>query len=304
MRKIGNWFGLQSVAEHADVVVLGCPFDGAASGRLGAAGAPPALRKWSRSSEAITEDGRTLGGLRIADLGDLPNAASWHADTRGAARRALAGNPGSFLLGLGGDHAVTQPLLQAVGEVHPGIGLLFLDAHADLFDEYAGDRRSHACTVARAWDEAGVDPQATALVGLRSFARPELPALAQAGLAITAREWLSDGPEAVANRIAEVLGGRPVYLSLDIDVLDPSCAPGTGYPVAGGPTTRDLLDLLARLWPATDIVAMDLVEVAPALDPTEIAVSGAAHVLLQILGHVEEARAGRVATAGEQTVPE
>jgi agmatinase len=160
-----------------------------------------------------------------------------------------------------------------------------LDAHADCFDTYAGDRNSHACVVRRIWDTVGVAASSTCLVGLRSFARAELESIDQAGLVITAVDWSEAGSEETARQIAEVVGARPLYVSLDIDVLDPAAAPGTGYPVAGGPDCRAVLDLLSSLWNRARVVGVDLVEVAPALDPSDSTPAVAAHVLLQVLAH-------------------
>ena len=308
--------------ENREIVVLGCPFDGAVSGRAGAADGPAAIRGWAASAEAITEDGSMISGLRVIDVGDvvLPDtpaasetprvsgtptdqaqssrssdpgasiesgqsASRWQA-IEAAADAALRAHPQAFFLGLGGDHGVTPPLLASSARHHPGLGLLLLDAHADCFPDYEGDRASHACAVSRAWDHAGIVPRNTALVGLRSYAQIELASLRQAGWVVSAAEWSRQGVGTTADAIVDVLGGGPVYSSFDIDVLDPSAAPGTGYPVAAGPSSRDVLELLAALWPRLDIFGMDLVEVAPALDPSAITAATAAQVLLQVFGHV------------------
>jgi len=284
MREIGDWFGLPSVDQaEADVLVVGCPFEDSVSGRPGAAGGPAELRRWSRSCEAIDERGRRIEALTVHDLGDAPAEGD-----RTAAIRATVGvpEPGQFLLGLGGDHAVTPHLLSIARMRHPDLALLLLDAHADLFDAYEGRRDSHACAMARAWDEVGIDPAHTAMLGLRSFAGTELAPLARAGVVLPAAEWLELGAERAAERVITALAGRPVYLSLDIDVLDPACAPGTGYPVAGGPNSRQLLQLLERLWPRLDFVGMDMVEIAPSLDPAAITAPTGAQILLQVLGMV------------------
>jgi agmatinase len=284
MREIGSWFGLTSVDQaSASVVVVGCPFEDSVTGRAGAAGGPAAIRRWSGTAEAIDERGRPIEGLTVHDAGD----ASARGDRASAIRTAAGGvRPDQFLLGLGGDHGVTPSLLGVMREQHPDLALVVLDAHPDLFPHYEGDRDSHACAVARAWDEVGVEPGYTALVGLRSYARPELEPLTHAGAVVSAAEWAAIGAAGVADQIAAVAGDRPVYVSLDIDVLDPSCAPGTGYPVAGGPTSRELLTLLSQMWSRLRIVGLDLVEVAPALDPAELTAPAAAQLLLQVLGLV------------------
>ena len=168
-----------------------------------------------------------------------------------------------------------------------------LDAHADCFDTYNGDSKSHACVVRRIWDTVGIPVASTGLVGLRSFAHAELDSIDKSGLVVTASAWNAAGSEAIARQVAKFVGPRPLYVSLDIDVLDPAAAPGTGYPVAGGPDCRAVLNLLEALWPKAHVVGMDLVEVAPALDPSDSTAAVAAHILLQVLAHVARQGAGR-----------
>lgn len=220
MRKIGSWFGLESVAEGQRIVVLGIPTDARASGRAGTAAAPAAIRRWSRTAEAIDEHGRPIEGLRVRDAGDV--GADDEA-IRARVEELLSGSD-ARLLAVGGDHGVTPALLEGLSRVHAEPALVVLDAHPDLFPEYEGDRRSHACAVARAWEVGGVDPDRTALIGLRSYARPELPALERAGLVVSAADWCREGSRDVARRVAACVGPGPVYVSFDIDVLDPAAA--------------------------------------------------------------------------------
>jgi len=297
MREIGAWFGLRAVAGASRrVAVLGCPFDAAATGRRGSAEGPAAIRRWAATEEAVDEHGRPLSSLAVEDLGDVvTEGESPAAAIRKAAATAIADGT-TTLLGLGGDHAVTVALASAVAERHGEIAFVMLDAHADCFPDYDGDPHSHACTVARLWDSSAVRPEHTALVGLRSYATPELEAIAAAGLVVPGAEWITSGAAMVGHRVLELVGGRPLYLSIDIDVLDPSAAPGTGYPVPGGPTSRELLDLLAVIVPGCNVVGVDLVEVAPGLENTDITAAAAAHVLLQVLGGIDRGgTSGRVA---------
>ena len=289
MREIGNWFGLESAAGgRRRIAVLGCPFDGAATGRGGSMEGPAAIRRWSSTEEAIDEFGRPVRDVVIADLGDVDIAGTAPLDAIRDAATAALEDGATTLLGLGGDHSVTIGLASAVAQRHGEIAFVMLDAHADCFPDYEGDPDSHACTVARLWQLGALRPEHTGLVGLRSYATPELDSLAACGLVVPAGEWLATGAAAVARRVLDLTAGRPLYLSIDIDVLDPSAAPGTGYPVAGGPTSRQLLDLLAILVPASNIVGIDLVEVAPGLDTTDITAATAAHLLLQVLAGIGE----------------
>ena len=170
------------------------------------------------------------------------------------------------------------------------MAFILLDAHPDCFESYDGDPLSHACVVPRVWDRGGFDRATTCIAGVRSYSFEELKVMDTAGLVIPARQWHSSGSAAVAAKIQDLTAGMPLYISLDIDLLDPSHAPGTGYPVGGGPNVREVLTLLAEIWRYQPVVAFDIVEVAPGIDPSGITAANAAHILLQTLGQVAAAR--------------
>jgi len=291
MREIQPWFGLTGVADaDKTVVVVGCPFDSSDTFRAGAAEGPAAIRDWARTAEAVTEVGHPVEGLKVVDCGDVDTADTsgegrWRAIEEAAAA-ALAENPDAFLLGLGGDHAVTPPLAAAVRQARGDLGFVLLDAHPDCFASYDGDPLAHGCVVPRLWDRAGYRREMTCIAGVRSYADEELEVMDTAGLVIPARPWDVLGGAALAEEIGELTDGQPLYISVDIDVLDPAHAPGTGYPIAGGPDIRQLLELLRAIWQRQPVAALDLVEVAPPVDPSGITAAGAAHILLQVLGHV------------------
>lgn len=291
MREIQPWFGLTGVAAaDKTVAVLGCPFDSSDTYRAGAAQGPAAIREWAITAQAVTEVGHPVEGLEVVDCGDVDTADTsgegrWQA-IESAAAAALADNPDAFLLGLGGDHAVTPPLAAAVRAARGELGFVLLDAHPDCFAEYDGDPLAHGCVIPRLWDRAGYRRETTCIAGVRSYAIEELDVMDTAGLVIPARPWGILGGEALAEEICELTSGQALYISVDIDVLDPAHAPGTGYPVAGGPDIRQLLELLRAIWQRQPVAALDLVEVAPPVDPTEITAANAAHILLQVLGHV------------------
>lgn len=275
---------------RSDAFVLGLPYDGSACWRQGAAEAPTRLREISASSPAVSEDGFAVdpGSFRVVDLGDVaPRAADLADELDDAARRdyfarveraavdALqTGGRGSnpFLLSIGGDHAVTIPLFRAFGRVFgKDVGLVVLDAHPDLFDTYDGSPLSNACPVRRALETGKLSPEHLLILGTRSYNPEELDFIHQERIAfVPARDLDRRGVDAAVAQARERLAGaHDVYLSLDIDVADPACAPGTGAPVAGGLSSRQLLDLTRGLLEALPVRAMDLVEVAPPLDPTE-----------------------------------
>ena len=295
MRAIDPWFGLSSTTEAAKtVVVVGCPFGSNQAFRSGAEAGPSAIREWACTAEAINEVGCPIRDIRVIDCGDVGPAEAtgeerWEAIVD-AGTRALEENPNAFLLGLGGDHSVTPPLATAARNVLGEMAFILLDAHPDCFESYDGDPLSHACVVPRVWDRGGFDRATTCIAGVRSYSFEELKVMDTAGLVISARQWHSSGSAAVAAKIQDLTAGMPLYISLDIDLLDSSHAPGTGYPVGGGPNVREVLTLLAEIWRYQPVVAFDIVEVAPGIDPSGITAANAAHILLQTLGQVAATR--------------
>ena len=293
MREIPAWFGLTEVEEaERDLVVLGCPFECGDAFRGGASAGPEAIRNWAQTAEAVTEEGHPVD-LRVVDAGDVEaeddsGEGRWQA-IETTARDALGDHPDAFLLGIGGDHAVTPPLAAAVRALNEDLGFLLLDAHPDCFDTYNDDSLSHACVLPRLWDRAGFVAEDTCIAGVRSYAEDELETMDTAALVVPSRPWEALGGEALAEEIREATSAKPLYVSLDIDLLDPAHAPGTGYPVGGGPDLRGVLELLQWVWRLQPVVAMDLVEVSPPLDPAGITAANAAHVLLQVMGHVARA---------------
>jgi agmatinase len=269
------------------VVVLGIPYDAAACWRRGAAAAPRRIREISDTSPAISEDGAVIdpSRFRVYDLGDVEPTTSeadggapdelrarYFERVESAARDALSARPPPFLLAVGGDHSVTIPLVRAFASASDEpFGLVLLDAHPDLFDAYDGSSLSNACPTRRALETGRLAPEHLLIAGTRSYNAVELDFIRERRIRfVPARDVDRGGVDAVVDLARERLGGLGrVYLTLDIDVADPACAPGTGAPVAGGLSSRQLLDLTRGLLDALPVRAMDLVEVAPPLDPTE-----------------------------------
>jgi agmatinase len=284
------WGGLADpvLRSPADVAILGLPYEGGACWRGGAAGAPGRLRDISSISPAISEAGDVIApaALRVIDLGDIIPAAD--TDGSDAARglyfsrveRAVATlfrapeavQEPPFLLSIGGDHSVTIPLVRGFDAGLPGgFGLVSLDAHPDLFDVYDGSRLANACPLRRALETGHLRPEHLVILGTRSYNEVELDFMKETGiLFVPARAIDHGGVEATVARARERLAGvGSVYLTIDIDVADPSCAPGTGVPVAGGLSARQVLDLTRALLDTLPVRGMDLVEMAPRLDPTD-----------------------------------
>ncbi len=291
------WSGLTSdnaaSLTAAEVGVLGVPFDGAASFRRGAAFAPARLRELSSHLSPCAEEGQPLS-LRVRDYGDVPLDLEWPRYFQAVEDRAVEVLQHPLALFLGGDHSVTIPLMRAFNQAVDGpFGVLHFDAHPDLFDIYEGHRWSHACTARRALELSGLEPEHLVFVGLCSFAReewdflrahPEIPYY-------TARQCYRRGIEAIAEEVVEKLGDvQSVYLTLDIDGLGPAYAPGTGYPEGVGLTTRDLLELVRVVFQGLPVRTMDVVEVAPPLDQSDITSFAALKVIYEAWGVVQGKR--------------
>jgi agmatinase len=265
----------------ADVAVMGVPYDLAVSGRSGARLGPRAVRAasahiaWSAPWPWSVDP---FERLAVVDTGDVffdPGyPAAIPAAIADAARAVLASD--TALLSLGGDHFITYPLLQAHAERHGPLALIQIDAHSDSWEDEPG-RIDHGTMVWHAVREGLIDPAHSAQIGIRTHNPDPL------GLnVIDARAVHRDGPAAVADQIREIVGDRPCYLSFDIDALDPSVAPGTGTPVIGGLTTFQAQEILRGL-EGVALEGMDVVEVAPAYDVSEITALAAATLACDLL---------------------
>jgi agmatinase len=272
-----------------DIAVLGIPFDGGVSYRPGARFGPAHIRQ---SSKLLRGYNAELGVepfavQQVADAGDLavnPFSIQETIATIQAAVTPLWGQ-GTKLLTLGGDHTIALPLLRAMCAAHGPIAVLHFDAHLDTWDTYFGEPYTHGTPFRRAAEEGLIDAQHSMHIGIRGplFTPRDLPDTADLGFTtIHSAQFESLGTLGVITRMRERLGDRPVYVSLDIDVLDPAFAPGTGTPEAGGMSSRELLAVLRGLAGA-NIVGADIVEVAPAYDHAEITGIAAAHVAYELL---------------------
>jgi arginase len=243
------------------VSLLGVPWDGSSSYLRGAALGPAAIREalWSPSSNAWTERGIDLDAARhagsLVDAGDADPGAAGSAMVEGvrrAASRIL--DEGRRVLALGGDHSVTWPLVSAQAEHGVRPAILHVDAHADLYDVFDGDRFSHACPFARIM-EAGLASRLVQ-VGIRTLTAHQRAQAARFGVEIVEmRDWRPD--------LALDLDG-PVYVSLDLDGLDPAFAPGVSHREPGGLSVREVLGLLSTLH--GPVVGADIVELNPSQD--------------------------------------
>jgi agmatinase len=265
----------------ADVAVMGVPFDMSVSGRPGTRLGPRAIRAASSHiawSAPWPWPFDPFERLSIVDYGDCffdhgyPTAIP--ETIAQAARDVLATD--TALLTLGGDHFITWPLLKAHAEKHGPLALIQIDAHSDTWEDEPG-RIDHGTMLWHAVRDGLVIPQASVQVGIRTHNPDPLGVHV-----IDAREVHLTGPEAVAAKVRGIVGNRPCYLTFDIDGLDPSAAPGTGTPVIGGLTTFQAQEILRGL-EGIALRGMDMVEVAPAYDVSEITALAAATLACDML---------------------
>lgn len=284
----GYWGDLHrpgATPEQTDFSVIGIPFDGLASARKGAALAPERLRYWSRHVTPFSEDRTRLKELTVCDLGDIPIAVPESDFVM--VRQKVASLPNMPIL-LGGDHSVTIPILQAQRERYKDqrLGVLWIDAHPDLCDFFDGSKLSHANTMRRAL-EFGIEPHDVCMVGLRSWEDQEIDLIENGGIHVyTAADVAERGMRKVADSVYNILNDcDAVHISLDIDCLDPSAAPGTGIPEFGGLTSRDVLTLIKSTQDLS-LVGLDVVEIAPPLDPSEATVFAGLKIIMEYIAVV------------------
>lgn len=257
--------------------LLGVPFDAASSFRRGTASAPAAIREALRSpagnswTEVLVDVGRD-GALADAGDLDLTDVGQARALIERGIDELLGG--GGVPLVLGGDHSITYPVLRAVRRRHHALSVLHIDAHPDLYDEFEGDRYSHACPFARALEEGLIDRLVQ--VGIRAMTGVQRAQADRFGVdVIDMRAW-------TAGRRPEIAG--PIYVSIDLDGLDPAFAPGVAHPEPGGLTTRDVIDLVQRL--PGPLIGADVVELNPELDVRGLTSVVAAKLVKEVAGRM------------------
>jgi agmatinase len=283
-----TFLGVARRERDAAFVVAGIPFDIGATNRAGARDGPPAIRRASRMLvdgahphfwvEPAALDLADIGDFELA-LGDIPTSLRRIEEQAGDVRHLLA---------LGGEHGITLPLLRALGgRVGEKLALVHFDAHVDTWPDNFGQPFAHGSVFYHAIAEGLVEPRRMVQVGIRSPVQREVWewTIGRGVSVLTAAEVHAAGPESVAARIREVIGGGPAYLSFDIDALDPAFAPGTGTPEIGGLASWQAQAILRRL-EGIRFVGADVVEVAPAYDWGEITALAAATVAWEYLALV------------------
>ena len=272
-----------------DVAIVGVPFDSGVSYRPGARFGPAHVRESSRLLRPYNpaQDIEPFARAQVVDAGDLAvnpfsiEEAIGQVQSGAAALLERAGR----LLTIGGDHTIALPLLRALHLVHGPVAVVHFDAHLDTWDTYFGADHTHGTPFRRASEEGLLDQSGCVHVGIRGplYSVRDLVEDAELGFQVVHSREVDDlGTRGVVERIRARVEERPVYVSVDIDVLDPAFAPGTGTPEAGGLTSRELLAILRGI-ADLHLVGADLVEVAPVYDHAEITGIAASHVAYELV---------------------
>jgi agmatinase len=285
--------------EDVDAVFIGVPFDTGVALRTGGRFAPNAIRAASVMLRQYNPrlDVKPFELLSCVDYGDLDIVPGYILPSYEVIEREVASvvEAGVIPLLLGGDHSCTLPHLRAMRSRGP-VAVIDFDAHTDAWDDFFGQKYNAGTWMRRAIEEGLVDTPHSIEVGLRGqlFGPEDWTMLTdELGLAyITTAEVYERGVPAVAQAIMERVDGRPVFISFDVDVIDPSYAPGTGTLEAGGLTSYQAINLLSQLR-GLDVVGADIVEVIPPYDPSEVTANLAANLMYEILSLVAVKRSGR-----------
>jgi arginase len=255
------------------IALIGAPTDANSSFLRGPAKAPPRVRAmlWSDHGNPAAENGLELGReIVIDDLGDLDLDGGARDDARLEQAAAAAMADGRRPLFIGGDHAITYPILKAVAAHHGPVSILHFDAHPDLYDSLLGNRRSHASPFARIME--GGHARRLVQVGIRTLNAHQREQAARFGVEITPMRDFTPA------RVPALDG--PVYVSIDLDGLDPAFAPGVSHPEPGGLTVREILDVLARV--EGPVIGADVVEYNPDRDPAGLTAVVAAKLVKEL----------------------
>jgi agmatinase len=276
--------------DRCDVAIVGVPFDSGVTYRPGARFGPAAVRQASRLLRSYHPglDVEPFAVQQVADAGDIActpfDIARAIEQIQAGAAELLRGS--GRVLAIGGDHTIALPMLRAVRERFGPVAVVHFDAHLDTWSSYFGAAYTHGTPFRNASEEGLLAPDRSIHIGIRGplFSRTDLTEDTDLGFRLVETMTVAElGVAATVERIRDRVGDAPVYISVDVDVMDPSHAPGTGTPEAGGLTSRELLAILRRM-AGLPIVSADVVEVAPAYDHAEITALAAAHVIYDLLG--------------------
>lgn len=281
----GGFLGLSRNDHDAAFVVAGVPLDVGTTNRSGTREGPAAIR---RASRMLTDGEHPVhwvepARMDLADIGDFDLALGDLPGSIAAIERQARDI--RHLIALGGEHTISLPLLRALTQRIGGpVALVHFDAHVDTWPDNFGQAFAHGSPFYHAIQEGLVDPKRMIQIGIRSPVQKDVMewGVSRGVTVLSAQDVHAVGPVAVAQRIEEVAGGAPAYLTFDIDALDPAFAPGTGTPEVGGLATWQVQAILRRLR-GIDFAGMDLVEVSPPFDAAEITALAGATVVWEYL---------------------
>lgn len=270
-------------------MVVGVPFDAGTSYRPGARFGPGHIRESSRLLRPYNpaQDAEPFALAQVVDAGDIavnPFNIELAVDQVQAGMTELV-STGAKVMTLGGDHTIAYPILKSLHAKHGPITVIHFDAHLDTWDTYFGAPLTHGTPFRRASEEGIIDLESCLHVGIRGplYSTEDLSEDRRLGFAIlNSTDADSLGIEGMIAAMLKRVGDRPVYVSIDIDVLDPAFAPGTGTPEAGGLSSRELLRMVRAL-DATNLIGADIVEVSPAYDHAQITGIAAAHLAYELI---------------------
>ena len=285
---------------RCDIAILGIPFDAGTSYRPGARFGPQSIRQASRHLRTQyhpSYDTEPFVEQQVADAGDISCNPFNIEEAVGQIQMAATEILGKVdsIISLGGDHTIALPLLRAVNHFHGPVALVHFDAHLDTWDTYFGAPYTHGTPFRRAAEEKLFLDHASMHVGIRGplYSRNDLNNDEELGFKVVhCDEFQKEGLDHVASRIKERVGDNPMYLSIDIDVLDPAHAPGTGTPEIAGISSRELLGVL-REFDGLNIISADVVEVSPAYDHAELTSLAAATIVYEIINLLARSRSGK-----------
>ena len=285
---------------RCDIAILGIPFDAGTSYRPGARFGPQSIRQASRHLRTQyhpSYDTEPFVEQQVADAGDVSCNPFNIEEAVGQIQMAATEMLGKVdsIISLGGDHTIALPLLRAVNHFHGPVALVHFDAHLDTWDTYFGAPYTHGTPFRRAAEEKLFLDHASMHVGIRGplYSRDDLDNDEELGFKVVhCDEFQKEGLDHVASRIKERVGDNPMYLSIDIDVLDPAHAPGTGTPEIAGISSRELLGVL-REFDGLNIISADVVEVSPAYDHAELTSLAAATIVYEIINLLARSRSGK-----------
>ena len=280
-----------------DIALIGVPMDLGVTNRAGARLGPRAVRAVERMGpfEHVLRLA-PMGMAKVADIGDVPFRSRFslqecHEDIEAFYKKVVAA--GVMPLSVGGDHSITQSILKAVGEKRP-VGMVHIDAHCDTSGPYEGSKFHHGGPFRQAVLDGVLDPERVIQIGIRNGSEYLWEFSYESGMrVIHTEEAVAMGFDAVAALARKVAGEGPIYVSFDVDSLDPGFAPGTGTPEVGGLAPREVLQILRGLR-GLDIVGADVVEVAPQYDATSNTAQCGAQMMFTLLSLMAEVRATRV----------